>query len=64
MAGALEGLNALTAALWIRSDVINTDRGFIHFEDPSNSGWDGLIDDVRIYDRVLTAAEIQVVQAQ
>ncbi|MDH4241716.1 MAG: pentapeptide repeat-containing protein, partial [Phycisphaerae bacterium] len=30
----LNGLDGLTIALWIRSDVTGTDRGFIHFEDP------------------------------
>ncbi|TKJ39198.1 MAG: hypothetical protein CEE38_00125 [Planctomycetes bacterium B3_Pla] len=31
---AIEGLSALTVALWIKSDVIGTDSGFIIFEDP------------------------------
>ncbi|NIQ12614.1 MAG: hypothetical protein GWN67_04190 [Phycisphaerae bacterium] len=30
----LNGLDGLTIALWIRSDVTGTDKGFIHFEDP------------------------------
>jgi len=30
----LNGLDALTVALWVKSDVTNTDKGFIHFEDP------------------------------
>jgi hypothetical protein len=30
----LNGSNALTVALWVKSDVTNTDRGFIHFEEP------------------------------
>jgi hypothetical protein len=30
----LNGSDALTVALWIKSDVTNTDKGFIHFEDP------------------------------
>jgi hypothetical protein len=31
---SMNGLDALTVALWVKSDVIGTDRGFIHFEDP------------------------------
>jgi len=34
MAGTLNGADALTVALWVKSDVTGTDRGFIHFEDP------------------------------
>jgi len=34
IADRLNGLHALTVALWVRSDVTNTDRGFIHLEDP------------------------------
>lgn len=30
----LNGLDGLTVALWIRSHVTGTDKGFIHFEDP------------------------------
>jgi hypothetical protein len=33
-AGYLNGLNALTVCMWIKSDVINTDKGFINGEDP------------------------------
>ncbi|MHC4088351.1 MAG: LamG domain-containing protein, partial [Planctomycetota bacterium] len=31
---SMNGLDALTIALWVKSDVVGTDRGFIHFEDP------------------------------
>jgi len=34
VASHLNGSSALTVALWVKSDVTNTDRGFIHFEDP------------------------------
>jgi WD40 repeat protein/serine/threonine protein kinase len=30
----LNGLKALTISLWVKSDVTNTDKGFIIFEDP------------------------------
>jgi len=33
-AGYLNGLNALTVCMWIKSDVINTNKGFINGEDP------------------------------
>jgi regulation of enolase protein 1 (concanavalin A-like superfamily) len=33
----LNGLEALSISLWIQSDVIDTDKGFIIFEDPSGS---------------------------
>jgi len=33
-AGYLNGLNALTVCMWIKSDVTGTDKGFINGEDP------------------------------
>ncbi len=33
-AGYLNGLNALTVCIWIKSDVINTNKGFINGENP------------------------------
>jgi len=33
----LNGLSAITVAMWIKSDVINTDRGFIDGEEPEGS---------------------------
>jgi hypothetical protein len=48
---SLDGLNALTVSLWIKSQVTGTDKGFIIFEDPRShddrcirydaSGFDG-----------------------
>ncbi len=36
-ASYMDGLNALTIALWINSDVTGTDSGFIIFHDPSGN---------------------------
>jgi len=33
----MNNLNAMSVSLWIQSDVINTDKGFIIFEDPSGA---------------------------
>ncbi len=34
--GYLNGLNAMTVCLWVKSDEIPTDRGFVIFEDPAS----------------------------
>jgi len=36
-AAYLNGLSALTVCVWVKSDLTNTDKGFVSFEDPSGS---------------------------
>lgn len=38
----LNGLDALTIALWIKSDVIGTDKGFLIFEPPDGNDFVGI----------------------
>jgi hypothetical protein len=45
-AAYLNGLDGLTVALWIKSNEINTDRGFIIFEDPQGHDRRGMRYDV------------------
>jgi len=41
-ASYLNGLNAVTFCVWVKSDLTNTDKGFIVFQDPSGGDNNGM----------------------
>jgi hypothetical protein len=46
IADALNGLDALTAMVWIKSDIAGTENGFINFSEPDNGDTGGMRYDV------------------